>query len=197
MKRLVIIALTLAMVAGIGIGTASAANSLEQGNINISVGMGDSIFNHNTTPEVDSTQDIHPNNVVDLSARYLITKDLAIIGGFGLEVGSGDYESTYFSFTGGVRKYISTNDFAPFVGGQITYATYKADDTSGLVDVTVADLNAIDLSAVFGAEYFVGPQFSLEGSVGIGFGQVSNDLTNTDKTYFGTRTVGVKANFYF
>jgi hypothetical protein len=65
------------------------------------------------------------------------------------------------------------------------------------VDVPVADLNAIDLSAMFGAEYFVGAQFSLEGSVGIGFGQVSNDLTNTDKTYFGTRSVGVKANFYF
>jgi hypothetical protein len=146
---------------------------------------------------VDSTQDIHPNNVVDLSARYLITKDLAIVGGVGLEVGSGDYESTYFSITGGVRKYLKVADFAPFVGGQFTYASYKADDTSGLVDVAVADLSAMDLSAMFGAEYFVGAQFSLEGSVGIGFGQVSNDLANTDKTYFGTRSVGVKANFYF
>ena len=190
MKRLVIIALALVLVAGMGIGTASAANSLEQGNINISVGMGDSVFSHNTTPEVVDVV----NNVVDLSARYLITKDLAIVGGFGLEVGSGDWDSTYFSFTGGVRKYLKTADFAPFVGGQLTYATLTTENAVG---VKQDDLSAMDLSAMFGAEYFVGAQFSLEGSVGIGFGQVNDDLANTDKTYFGTRTVGVKANFYF
>lgn len=190
MKKLITIALTLAMVAGIGIGTASAANSLQQGNINISVGMGDSIFSHNTTPAVADVV----NNVVDLSARYLITKDLAIVGGFGLEVGSGDFDSTYFSFTGGVRKYLKVADFAPFVGGQLTFATLSTKDAVG---AKVDDLSAIDLSAMLGAEYFVGAQFSLEGSVGLGFGQVSDDITNTDKTYFGTRTVGVKANFYF
>jgi len=190
MKRLVIIAMTLALVAAIGIGNASAANSLEQGNISASVGMGDSIFNNKS---------VFVNDVVDLSARYLVMKDLAIVGGFGFQIGGGDIDSTYFSFTGGVRKYLSTNDFAPFVGGQLTYAAYKLENDLG---VTKEDQSIIDLSAMFGAEYFLGPQFSLEGSVGIGFGQVSTDTTdflnvNTDETYFGTRTVGVKANFYF
>jgi hypothetical protein len=188
MKRLVIIALALVLVAGIGIGSASAANSLEQGNISVGVGMGDSFFNHNN-------EFFGPTDVLNLNARYLITKDLAIVGGFGLEVGGGDFDSTYFSFTGGVRKYLSTNDFAPFVGGQLTYAAYEEENPAG---ATVVDLNMIDLSAMFGAEYFVGPKFSLEGSVGIGFGQFNDDINaNSDRTVFGTRSVGVKANFYF
>ncbi len=186
MKRLIIIVLTLVMAAGIGVGTASAANSLEQGNINISVGMGDSIFNNKEAVVMD---------IVDLSARYLVMKDLAIVGGFGLQVGGGDIDSTYFSFTGGVRKYLNTNDFAPYVGGQLTYATVKVENDLG---ATIVDQSIVDLSAMFGAEYFVGPQFSFEGSVGIGFGQSSDDtVVNGDETYFGTRTVGVKANFYF
>ncbi len=188
MKNRIIIALALALVAAIGVGSASAANSLQQGAMNISVGMGDSVFSRNTTPAVTDVV----SNVVDLSARYLITKDIAIVGGFGLEIGSGDWDSTYFSFTGGVRKYLKNDDFAPFVGGQLTYATLSTKDAFG---VKVDDLSAIDLSAMFGAEYFLGKQFSLEGSVGLGFGQVSDGIA--DKTYFGTRTTGVKANFYF
>jgi hypothetical protein len=188
MKRLVIIALALVLVAGIGIGTASAANSLAQGNISVGVGMGDSFFNH-------SSEFFAPTDVLNLNARYLITKDLAIVGGFGFQVGGGDIDSTYFSFTGGVRKYLSTADFAPFVGGQLTYAAYEEENNLG---VTTDDVSMIDLSAMFGAEYFVGPKFSLEGSVGIGFGQFNDDINaNSDRTVFGTRSVGVKANFYF
>lgn len=186
MKRLIVIAMALVLVAGIGIGSASAANSLAQGNMNISVGMGDSLFSHKATPAANGVI----NDVVDLSARYLITKDLAIVGGFGLQTDGGDADATYFSFTGGVRKYLKTDDFAPFVGGQLTYAAVKSDPS-------LVDLSIIDLSAMFGGEYFVGKQFSLEGSVGVGFGQIKDDLANADDTYFGTRTVGVRANFYF
>jgi len=50
---------------------------------------------------------------------------------------------------------------------------------------------------MFGAEFFIGKQFSLEGAVGVGLGQASDDLSNADDTYFGTRTLGVRANFYF
>jgi Outer membrane protein beta-barrel domain len=191
MKRIVIIAFALAMVAGIGVGSASAANSLQQGNLSIGVGMGDSIFSHKTVPAANSIV----NDVVDINARYLVTKDLAIIGGFGLQVDGGDADATYFSFTAGVRKYLKTDDFAPFVGGQLTYAAVTAKE--GNPSVKTVDLSVIDLSAVVGAEYFVGKQFSLEGSVGVGFGQARNKLTDVDDTYFGTRTVGVRANYYF
>jgi hypothetical protein len=191
MKKPTIIALALAMVAGIGIGSASAANSLQQGKLSVGVGMGDSVFSHKT---VASSNGI-VNDVVDINARYLVTKDLAIVGGFGLQVDGGDADATYFSFTAGVRKYLKTDDFAPFVGGQLTYAAVTAKE--GDPSVKTADLSIIDFSVMVGAEYFVGKQFSLEGSVGLGFGQSRDKLTDNDDTYFGTRTVGVQANFYF
>jgi len=59
------------------------------------------------------------------------------------------------------------------------------------------DTDTVDISAGFGAEYFLHKQFSVEGSVGIGFGVEDNNDTHDDDTYLGTRTIGVKANFYF
>lgn len=191
MKRLVMIAAALAMVVSIGVGSASAANSLQQGSFGVSVGMGDSIFSHKTFPAANGIV----NDVVDINARYLITKDVAIVGGFGLQIDGGDADATYFSFTAGARKYMKNDDFAPFVGGQLTYASVTAKE--GNPKVKTVDLSIIDLSALVGAEYFVGKQFSLEGSIGVGFGQASDDLANVDDTYFGTRTVGVRANYYF
>ncbi len=191
MKKLVIMALALAMVSVMGVGSASAVNSLQQGNVSVGVGMGDSIFSHKAVPEANGIV----NDVVDIDARYLVTKDIAIVGGFGLQIDGGDADATYFSFTGGVRKYLKTDDFAPFVGGQLTYAAVTAKE--GNPSVKTVDLSVIDLSAMVGAEYFVGKQFSLEGSIGLGFGQSRNKLTDEDDTYFGTRTVGVRANFYF
>jgi hypothetical protein len=169
-----------------GIGSAFAANSLQPGNVSVGVGMGDSIFSHKTIPAANAIV----NDVVDINARYLLTKDLAIIGGFGLQIDGGDADATYLSITAGARKYLSTNDFAPFVGGQLTYAMVKSDPN-------LVDLSVIDLSGMVGAEYFVGSQLSLEGSVGIGIGQAKDKLVSATDTYFGTRTVGVRANFYF
>ncbi len=178
MKRIIVI--TVALVLAIGIGSAFAANSLQQGKTSISVGMGDSVVG-----TVGNAAD-----VVDLSARYLITKDMAIIAGFGLRVDGGDADATYLSLAGGVRKYLKVDDFAPFVGAKLSLAMFE-DDNAGI------DLTQVDVSAVFGGEYFLGKQFSLEGAVGVGFGLISDDNADTDSNYFGTRTVGVNANFYF
>lgn len=183
MKKIFVIVAASVML--FGIGNVYAAN-LQKGSFGISVGMGDSVFSHKAIPMVDSMV----NDVVDLSVRYMIANDMAIMGGFGLQIDGGDADATYLSLSGGVRKYLKTDDFAPFVGGQISLIMLEADPN-------IADLQIIDLSAEFGAEYFFSRQFSMEGSVGVGLGQASDDLTNTDDTYFGTRTVGVRANFYF
>ena len=170
--------LAIAMVITVGIGNASAANSLQQGNMSVSVGMGDSLFG--TTM----------NDVIDISGRYLVSNDLAIVAGFGLRTDGGDADATYLSFAGGVRKYFKTDDFAPFFGGQLKIVMDE-DDNAGIDETT------FDLSALVGAEYFLGKQFSLEGSIGLGFGQISDDTADADDRYFGTRTTGVRANFYF
>lgn len=185
MKRFVCAVAVAVLVLGMA-GGAFAANSLQKGKFGISVGMGDSVFSHPAIPNVDAVV----NNVVDVSARFLAANDMAIYGGFGLQTDGGDADGTYLSLTIGARKYLKVADFAPFVGGQLSYVTVKSDPN-------IVDLSVIDLAGLFGAEYFVGPQFSLEGAVGIGFGQYTDDLVNKDDTYFGTRTVGVRANFYF
>jgi len=189
LKKLIVVAVAVVMMMGLA-GSAFAANSISQGSKGISVGMGDSYFAHKITP-VDG---FLAQDVVDISGRYFIGKDMALYGGFGLQLNSGDVEGTYLGFTVGIRKYLSTNDFAPFFGGQLTYAQADADNAAG---VTVMDVSIFDLSALFGAEYFFSKNFSVEGAIGLGLGQWNDDAANTDGTYLGTRTVGVHANFYF
>ncbi len=189
MKKTAIFAVVVLLVAVLS-GSALAANSLSQGSKGISVGMGDSNFSHAAAPGAADVT----NPVVDISGRFFVAKDVAIYGGFGLQMNSSDYEGTYLSLTFGARKYLSTNDFAPFVGGQITYLSEDMKNPAG---TKIADLTVVDLAALFGAEYFFSKNFSVEGAIGVGLGQASNGLNNADTTYLGTRTVGVHANFYF
>ena len=175
MKKLVIVAVTLVMVMGLA-GSASAAGAKNAGAKGINVGMGNSAFGD--------------TGLVRITGKYFFDRDMAFLAGFGFQATSGDYDVNVFSFQVGLRKYLGTGDFAPFVGGRISYET-REDTTSG------TDEDAIDLMGEFGGEYFFSKQFSMEGSIGIGFGTVENNNTNADYTYFGTRTVGVSANFYF
>jgi hypothetical protein len=116
--------------------------------------------------------------------------DLAVLAGFGVQGSTGDLDSNFFSISAGVRKYLSSDDFAPFVGGKFSYENEK-------IDALGIHKTAVDLLGVFGAEYFLHKQFSIEGSVGLGFGSVDDKNTGKSYTSFGTRTVGVSANFYF
>jgi len=79
-----------------------AANSLSQGSKGISVGMGDSVFQHKAIPNVDAIV----NDVVDINARFFAAKDMAIYGGFGLQSDGGDADGMYLSLTVGARKYL-------------------------------------------------------------------------------------------
>lgn len=182
MRKIIVIVAALVMV--LGLGTAFAANSLNSGSMGISVGVGDSAFSHKTLPGGGTI-----NDVVDISGRYFVQKDMAITAGFGLQSDGGDADATYLSISAGIRKYLKADDFAPFVAGKFTYA--KVED-----DVAGTDVDLIDLEASFGAEYFFNRQFSMEGAIGLGLGQIDFGPAGDD-TYFGTRTVGVFANFYF
>jgi hypothetical protein len=188
MKRPSIIVVVV-LFAAFASGNAFAANGLEQGSTAVSVGMGDSIFAHTLAPQTTG----YMNNVVDISGRYFVGKDMAIYGGVGLQLNSGDFDGAYLSFTAGLRKYLSTNDFAPFVGGQLAYATVDGK----LRGVTFVDEDVVDLAALFGAEYFFSKNFSLEGAIGVAMGRIDDSHNHADSTYLGTRTIGVHANFYF
>lgn len=178
MKKLFVAALVLATALVFGAGVASAAGP-DSGSMGISVGMGNSVFGD--------------TGLVRIAGKYFIDKDLALLAGFGFQTTSGDVDADIFSFQVGARKYFGTGELAPFVGGRISYETFE--DTTD--PANPEDQDAIDILAEFGAEYFLGKQFSFEGSVGLGFGTVDDNAAGTDYTYMGTRTVGVAANFYF
>jgi hypothetical protein len=175
MRRLVTVALSIVIVIGIGVGSALAQNSLMADKIGISVGLGNSVFGDTN------------NSVIDITGKYMIAADMALLGGFGFETHGGDADGSYLGLTLGVRKYLNTDDFSLFIDGKLSYVNQDVD----------GDTDTIDISAGFGAEYFLHKQFSVEGSVGIGFGLEDNNDTDEDDTYFGTRTIGVRANFYF
>jgi hypothetical protein len=166
MKKIALVGATLAlaMVAG----STFAANSLNTGTLG---------FNVNT------------NDNFVINGKYFVAKDLAVLGGLGLRVAGGDAKGTDLGLIAGVRKYLKTEDLAPFVGGRFTYTSTNDSNTTDL-----------GLVAEAGAEYFLGKQFSLEGRVG--FGYTSTEVKTlgaptTKATYIGTGTAGISANFYF
>jgi hypothetical protein len=172
-------------------GSAFAANSLNAGSKAISIGFGDSVLNHVASP-TDTNQN---SPIVDIGGKIFIAKDTAITAGLGFQMNTGDLEGTYLSFNAGIRKYLKTDDFAPFVGAQLSYITYDAKVDPGAVKI--ADFSAFEVAAMVGAEYFLGKQFSIEGSVGAAIGKATDDVVHKDATYIGTKNLGVKANFYF
>jgi hypothetical protein len=191
MKKLIVVATAVVMMMGLA-GSAFAANSLAQGSMALSIGFGDSVLNHVASP-TDQNQN---NPIVDISGRFFAAKDMAITAGLGFQMNSGDLEGTYLSFNVGMRKYFGTNDFAPFVGGQLSYITYDAELPAPQGGEYV-DFSAFEVAGLVGAEYFFGKQFSIEGSIGMAIGMAEDDLSNLDTTYIGTKNLGVRANFYF
>ncbi|MEK6743154.1 MAG: outer membrane beta-barrel protein [Nitrospirota bacterium] len=191
MKKTMIIAVAVMMVAALS-GSAFAANSLASGSKALTIGFGDSVLNNVANP-TDQNQN---NPIVDIGGKFFVGKDMAITAGVGFQMNTGDLEGTYLSFNVGARKYLKTDDFAPFVGGQLSYITYDAELPAAQGGKYV-DFSAIEFSAMVGAEYFVGKQFSIEGSIGLAIGKAEDDQNNLDTTYIGTKNLGVRANFYF
>jgi len=177
MKRFIVIALALVMVMGMAIGTASAANSLKTGTLGMSIGVTDDYV---------------------IAGKYFTANDLAIIAGLGIRAMGGDAEGTDIGIRVGARKYLRTDDFAPFVGGQLDYSSTNDGNTTSLT-----------LMGVAGAEYFFAKQFSVEGSVGFGYGSQEDKTPSVDPITGATTSTSVKAsaigtsraavsvNFYF
>jgi len=171
MKRIALASAALSLV--FGTSSTFAANSLNSGSMGLNV------------PIVNATSATQVNNPI-ISGKYFMAKDMAVLGGFGFSSGGPSGASaTTFSLLGGVRKYLKTDDFAPFVGGVLGYETTSSTPSS----------SSFTLAAEGGAEYFMAKQFSVEGKVT--FGYQSYDYQNLKTTTFGTSTANVSFNFYF
>jgi hypothetical protein len=169
MKKIISAGTTLALL--MAAGSAFADNSLNTGTmgLNVSVSGGQMI-----------------------SGKDFIAKDTAVLAGFGFTNTSGTGGGTAIGLMGGIRKYMKTEDFAPFVGGRLSYTTNgRTTATSDFV-----------IGVEAGAEYFLAKHFSIEGSVGFGIDMNSAPTfaaptTTTSTTILSTGTAGLSANFYF
>ncbi|MGV8933160.1 MAG: hypothetical protein ACOH1I_00945 [Gallionellaceae bacterium] len=175
MKKIAFAGATLALT--VMCGSAMAANSLVAGTLGVNIAFTDTGVTPSTTGSTG-------NFIV--SGKYFMTRDLALIAGAGLGINGGDAKGNDIGFTGGIRKYLKTDDFAPFVGARLKYTSTRD-----------ANLTAIGVIAEAGAEYFISRQFSLEGRVGLGYESVKDSTANTTATRLGTESLGLSANFYF
>ena len=175
-------ALVLAMAAG----NASAANSLNTGAMGLNVG-----FTNTTAMGGLGT----PADFM-INGRYFIGKDMAVMAGVGLSINdsgtAANSKSTDVGFMAGIRKYVKTDDLAPFVGGRFQYLSTRQFNN---------DVTDFSFGVEAGAEYFLGKQFSLEGSVGFGYASSESQPAaggpTVKATALGSRSYNVGANFYF
>lgn len=175
MKKIVLASAIVALV--MAAGSAFAANSMNTGTfgLNIPVVSGNAASNPNVSDPM-------------ISGKYFVSKDLAVLGGFGFVSGGPSGNSTTtFALMAGVRKYMKADDFAPFVGGGLIY-----ESTSSTPNSTSSML----IGAEAGAEYFLAKQFSVEGKVRFGYSSLDNG-GGAKSSYFGTTTTNLSVNYYF
>ncbi len=175
----------LAAAAVIGFSTAAnAANSLQAGSMALNV----TVFDGTSAAVQSSVVNGAADDLYIIKGKYFLQKDLALLAGVGIGIKGGDANGTDFGILAGARKYMSTNDFAPFFGG---YFTYSSTNDS--------NYKIMQLMAEFGAEYFFSKQFSIEGAARAGYmsGEDSTGATTVKATNVGTASAGVSFNFYF
>ncbi len=119
-----------------------------------------------------------------LKGKFFTSSNMAIMFGVGLNINGGDANGTDISLMGGARSYKSRGDYATFFGGLISYT-----------DVEAANTTELAILGEFGGEYFLGRQFSVEGSLRAGY--VSTDVGPFNYTNLGTFGGQVSLNYYF
>lgn len=180
MNKFVKVSSAVAIALGLGMGTVQAENSLNNGAFALNMQVSDSILGGNV-------RDFGGNeSPLMVAGKFMIAKDAAVLLGFGLGVYGGDGEGTDLAIKGGYRSYMSTADFAPFVGASFAMKSYNDGDTTETY-----------FMGEFGAEYFMSRQFSVEGSAYAGYGAVKQDIPDTNISRIGTYGTSVSVNYYF
>lgn len=182
MKKIALVGATVALA--MAAGSAAAAGGPSSGNFGINVGLTKA-----TTPMSTPADFL-------INGKYFISKDMAVLAGVGLVLADTgaptNNKYTNVGFQGGFRKYLKTDDLAPFIGGKLQYLSTRQGAN---------DVSDFALVVEVGAEYYFGKQFSLEGSVGAGYASAEykqvGGTTSQKATGFGSTSFDLSANFYF
>lgn len=170
MRKGLIVVMAMLTVTFATVGSAWAESSLREGAFGFTV----QVVNFDT--------EITENGMI--AGRYLIQDNMAVIGGFGLNFRGQDADGTDVALMGGIRHYLNTSSFAPFLGGYLEHHRFNDGDSK-----------VTRLVGEFGAEYFLARQFSVEGSIGLGY--TLQDQGPADFSRLGTRRSAISVNFYF
>lgn len=100
-------------------------------------------------------------NLPELAAVYYVLPDIAVVGGLGIDT---QKDESKFSFNGGVRRIVFKEENMNFyMGGNVGYVNYETPTTS--------NSSGLELSGVFGGEFFLpgldSLAFTFEGGVGV------------------------------
>jgi len=165
-------------------GAASAANSLQAGSMALNV----TAFDGTSADTISKVVGGAADDLFIVQGKYFVQNDMAILAGLGIGIKGGDAKGTDFGIRAGVRKYLRTTDFAPFVGGYFGYSS--TNDSNYKITQIMGE---------FGAEYFFSKQFSIEGAARAGYisGEDSTGPTTVKATNIGTASAGFSVNFYF
>lgn len=181
MKNMAVAGAALAMTLAAGSVCAAGLPQAGTFGVNVAVGTAGGVANN-------------PDELL-ITGKYLFARDMAVLAGVGLQfVDTGaatNNKSTDIGLMGGFRKYLSTEDLAPFVGGQLHYVSTKPGGT---------DVTTFMLYGEAGVEYFLSKQFSVEGSVFVGYASQETKPAvgaSTKATVFGTSKANLSVNFYF
>ena len=123
-----------------------------------------------------------------ITGKYMLDSNLALTAGAAFATYGGDADGTDFGVRVGVRSYMNSGDFSPFIGGRFGY-----------ISQFDGDVTTIEFVAEFGAEYFLAKNFSVEGTAGFGYRSTDDDtvVPTYTENRLGTERAGVGFNFYF
>jgi hypothetical protein len=120
-----------------------------------------------------------------LRGRYFVADTMAVTAGAGFALKSGDADGFDLALLGGARQYLDDQGrLLPFAGGFMAYQSTNDGDWTHL-----------QLLGEFGAEYFLDPQFSIEGSVRAGYSSIDTGFMTVNT--LGTHGVNLSVNYYF
>jgi len=174
-------------IAGLFISGTAAAQGVSPGATGITATINDTAPNPFEMGSAAAGQNVQIPAAPVVRGKFFMGSDFAILAGGAISTLSGDVSGSILNFQGGVRKYFSTGDFAPFAGGGLSFTTYTPDQGDAW--------NALEISGEFGAEYFFSSQFSIDAALRAGL--TNADAGGTSATSFGTLGTQINANYYF
>lgn len=105
-----------------------------------------------------------------------------------------DTTTRSYSMAAGVRQYLSNDKLSKFI--QLTLGEYFSKTSSSIYS---SSLRSYGATAGYGLEYFLDPQLSIEGTVGLSYSYIPGSSANSNQSsrYISFPLAGTAINYYW